>query len=601
MNWYGDMNSDRHIWWRIALLAGVSLALLFVCGAICADTTEQGGIKTFRSDVTVKQDATLEVREEITLDSGGKYYRYGFMRNLPIGSEDRWDRKYVGEYKRDNGVRVKILEITEDGQPVKYEQGQGYGYSQLRIGEKDMPLAAGEHRYVIRYSVNGALTLSAGGDALYWNAIGHERDVPVAEAILSVHLPAGVSAADAIVEPRIAGRGVSFPRRAETELERIDEGAGTVAYRATKVGPRQSLSVAVTWPAGYVHAPKFSFLTEGQELLAAPVLLFMFYLIAWLRIGPEPKPGTVVTRYEPPDGLSAAAVRYAVTTGSDGRSFAAVITALATRGCLRVEPRDGKYRLSRMMSDRAAEAQLAPEEKRVLTMLFEDGATIDLTPAMDQRNTAQNTRYVSAIQQELSQRMDGLYFTKHAGVIALGVLATVVAALSLAATAQGRDTSGALFFTMWVLFAGLMIGLLFEVAFLPACKTALRSGGWVKLLPGAAALAVFAGVIVYMLRELADGVSPAFAIMIAALLLVNLGWGPQLKRRTPQGQQVLDEIAGFRLFLEKVEKDRLDKLNSADEAPQMLDEHLPYAIALEVREAWGDHLAQTFLATTVMR
>jgi Predicted membrane protein (DUF2207) len=601
MNWYGDMNSDRHIWWRIALLAGVSLALLFVCGAICADTTEQGGIKTFRSDVTVKQDATLEVREEITLDSGGQYYRYGFMRNLPIGSEDRWDRKYVGEYKRDNGIRVKILEITEDGQPLKYEQGQGYGYSQLRIGKKDMPLAAGEHRYVIRYSVHGALTRSAGRDALYWNAIGHERDVPVAEAILSVHLPAGVSAADAAVEPRVAGRGVSFPRRTETELERVDEGAGTVAYRATNVGPRQSLSVALTWPAGYVRVPKFSFLSEGQQLLAAPVLLFMFYLIAWLRIGPEPKPGTVVTRYEPPDGLSAAAVRYAVTTGSDGRSFAAVIAALATRGCLRVEPQDGKYRLSRMMSDRAAETQLAPEEKRVLTMLFEDGATIDLTPAMDQRNTAQNTRYIFAIQQELSQRMDGLYFTKHAGVIVLGVLATFIAALALAATAHGRDASGAAFFTMWVLFAGLLIGLLFEVAFLPACKTASRSGGWVKLAPGTAAVAVFAVVIAYMLRELAEGVSPAFAIMIAALLLVNLGWGPQLKRRTPQGRQVLDEIAGFRLFLEKVEKDRLDKLNSAEEAPQLLDEHLPYAIALEVREAWGDHLAQTFLATTVMR
>jgi hypothetical protein len=45
----------------------------------------------------------------------------------------------------------------------------------------------------------------------------------------------------------------------------------------------------------------------------------------------------------------------------------------------------------------------------------------------------------------------------------------------------------------------------------------------------------------------------------------------------------------------------LDKLNSAEEAPQVLDEHLPYAIALEVREAWGDHLARTFLATTVMR
>src|SRR5258706_10160950 len=83
--------------------------------------------------------------------------------------------------------------------------------------------------------------------------------------------------------------------------------------------------------------------------------------------------------------------------------------------------------------------------------------------------------------------------------------------------------------------------------------------------------------------------------------LTNLAWGPQLKRRTLQGRQILDQIAGFRLFLEKVEQDRLDKLNSAGEPPQMLDEQLPYAIALEVQEAWGDHLAQTFLATTVMR
>jgi len=363
-----------------------------------------------------------------------------------------------------------------------------------------------------------------------------------------------------------------------------------------------SLSVTVTGLAGYVHTPKFSFPSEDRRLLAVPILLFMFYLIAWLRIGPEPKPGTVVTRYEPPNGLSAAAVRYAVTTGSDGRSFAAVIAALATRGCLRVEPNEGKYKLSRLMSDRATEAKLAPEEKRILTMLFEDGPEIVLTPSMDERNTAQNTRYIFGIQQELSKRLDGLYLTKHAGVIALGVLVTLVTALWLAATAHGRDTSGAIFLTMWVLFTGLMIGLLFEVAFLPICKTAIHSGGgWLKLVPGAAAVAAFTAVIVYMLRELGEGVSSGFAIMIAALLLVNLAWGPQLKRRTQQGREILDQIAGFRLFLEKVERDRLDRLNSAGETPQILDEHLPYAIALEVQEAWGDHLAQTFLATTVMR
>jgi FtsH-binding integral membrane protein len=589
------------MWRRIKRLSGVSLVLFFACSTIHGDTAEQSGISIFRSDVRVQADATLEVREDITLDSGGHYYRYGFIRHLPIDSEDRWDRKYVGEYKRDNGIRVKILEITRDGESIKYDQGQGYGYSQLRIGEQDVPLPAGEHRYVIRYSVRGALNLDASADTLYWNADGHERDVPIAEAILCVHLPPGANASDSFVEPRVGGRGVSNQRRAETKLEKVDEGGETITYRATHVGPRQSLSIAVSWPSGHVQAPRFSILGADLRLVAVPVALFLFYLIAWLRIGPEPKPGTLVTRYEPPDGLSAAAVRYAMTTGSDGRSFAAVIAALATSGCLRIEPQDAKYKLSRMMSGRATEAKLAPEEKRVLSMLFEDDPIIELTPAMDQRNTAQNTRYVFAIQQELSKGLDGLYFTKHAGVIALGVLATVGAALWLAATAQGRDTSGALYFTMWILFAGLMIGLLFEVAFLPACKTALRSGGWVKLIPGAAAVAVFVGVIVYMLRELADGVSPVFSMMIAALLLVNLAWGPQLKRRTPQGRQILDEIAGFRLFLEKVEKDRLDKLNSANEAPQTLDKNLPYAIALEVREAWGDHLAQTFLSTSVMR
>ena len=582
-------------------LAGIGLAFLCFCGALRADFA-RGGITAFRADVTVKPDATLDVREEINLSNASKYYRYGFIRNLPIDSEDRWDTKYVGEYRRDNGIRVKILEVTENGLPIRYEQGQGYGYSQLRIGAKNVPMDAGEHRYVIRYTVTGALKPGASADTLYWNAIGHERDVPVEQAILSIHLPAGVSATDVTVEPRVAGRGVSSPRRAETELERVDAAAGTVTYRAAHVAPRQSLSLAVSWPAGYIHASKFPWFGQDQRLLAAPGLLFLFYLVAWLRIGPEPKPGPVVTRYEPPDGLSAAAVRYAMTTGSDGRTFAAVIAALAVRECLRVEPQDGKYNLSRLMSDRATEAKLAPEEKRVLLMLFEDQGVIELTPSMDQRNTAQNTRYVAAIQRELSKRLNGLYFTNHIEVIALGVLATFAAALWLAFTAQGRDASGATFFTTWILLAGLITGLVFEMGFLPACKMATLSGtGWIRLLPGTAALAAFAAAIVYMLIELAKGVSPKFSITLAALLLTNLVWGPQLKRRTPQGRQVLDQIAGFQLFLEKVEKDRLQRLNSAGEAPEMLDEHLPYAIALEVREAWGDHLAQTFLVAGVMR
>jgi Predicted membrane protein (DUF2207) N-terminal domain/Predicted membrane protein (DUF2207) C-terminal domain len=578
----------------------ILLAALCRCQPAAADPSVRSGITFFRADVTVQEDATLEVREEIVVNHAASFYQYGFRRDLPISSNDRWDPRYAGEYKPDNGIRVDILEVTEDGRPVRYEQGSGYGYSQLFIGGRNVPLDSGQHRFVIRYTVDSALSLGAARDTLYWNAIGHERNAPVAEAILAIHLPAAVPRESLEMEPRVGGRGVSFPRRPETGLERVEDSSGDVVYRATNVGPRQSLSLALSWPSGYIHPPKLDSLRRDFWMLAAPGLLFLYYLIAWFGIGPEPKPGAVVARYEPPEGLSPAAVRYIAAGTTDGRSFAAVIAELAFRGCLRVEPLNGKYKLSRLMSDRAAESALAPEEKRLLGLLFEDGPVIELSPAMDQRNAAQNGRYVFHLHEELTKQLGGQYFSRHSGIIALGVLATFASVLALAMASRGRDATAAIFFTLWVLFCGLIVGLMIEFSLASAWKAALETRvGWTKLLPATAAIAIFVAAIAFLLTKLAAGVSLSFSLMLLAFLLINLGWGPRLKRKSPLGRQASDQIAGFRQFLQKVEQDQLNRLNPSELAPGDLDRFLPYAIALDLREAWGDQLSQAFLATTV--
>ena len=569
---------------------------------------DSGGITRFHADVRVREDATLDVREEITVNNAARYYKYGFRRDLPITPNERWDTRYVGEYKPDNGVRVDFLEVTEDGAPVSWTQGTGYGYSQIFIGPKNVALDSGEHRFALHYTVTSALTLgtTVGAslrDTLYWNAIGHERNSPVAEAILAVHLPAGVPSGAIDATAHVAGRGVSSPRGPETTLDRIAEPTepSAIVYRSTNIRPRQSLSVAIVWPSGYVHPPRFEPLRRDAWLFAAPGALFLFYLIAWLRIGREPKSGPVVVAYEPPQGLSAAAMRYIAYSATDGRSFAAVIAHLAVNGCLRVEPENGKYKLSRLMSDRATGATLAPEETRVLRLLFSDGPTIELSPSMEQQNAAKNGLYIGAIHDELNKKLAGKYLNRHIGIILLGVLGTFAIALPLAAMARGRDPFGALFFTVWVLFAGLIIGMIVETSFVSAWKTALRSGRrWVTMLPGTAAIAVFGAAIGYLLRQLAAGVSLTFALMVLALILINLGWAPWLKRKSALGRQVCDQIAGFRQFLLTVEQDRLNRLTDASQTSEDLDQFLPHAIALEVKEAWGDHLAQTFLATTVM-
>jgi len=151
------------------------------------------------------------------------------------------------------------------------------------------------------------------------------------------------------------------------------------------------------------------------------------------------------------------------------------------------------------------------------------------------------------------------------------------------------------------LFCGLAMGMMFELSFATAWRSVFRSGkGWLKLLPGTAAIAIFGSAIVFMLTKLAAGVSPSFAWTVVALLAINLGWAPQLKRRTKLGRDLLDQIAGFRQFLEKVEQDRMNRLAPSASTSADLDRYIPYAIALEVKEAWGDHLAQTFLTSTVV-
>ena len=471
---------------RRAILFGFILAVLFVCAALHAKLVAAPGeqIVSFDADIIVNPDATLTVREDFVVHSEGSYFKYGFTRHLPIDDEARWDERYAGKWQRDNGIRAKILEITENGAPVNFQQASGPGYPQLRIGPRDEPLARSDHHYAIRYTVDGALGFGATRDTLYWNAIGHYWDLPTGRARVSVRLPSSVRAAtDVIGEARVGGRGVSDNRGAPPAIaETIEDGSAGAAFIAIGLQPRQSLSVVVTCPAGTVNRPALGIWSRDKWYLAAPAALCIYYFLVWLSIGRGPKPGTAVVRYEPPPGISAAAARYLVTTGSDGRSLAAVIAALAAHNCLSVEVHDGTYKLTRLSPNPGEESKLAPEEKHALQFLFEDGPSAEITPSMSQENSLRNSRYVANIQGDLAKRLDGLYFTRHLGYVALGVMATFATAFWLAATAQGRDTSATLFMTAWLLFCGLILGAIAETGLIPAWIDAIRgTGRWMQV------------------------------------------------------------------------------------------------------------------------
>jgi uncharacterized membrane protein len=63
--------------------------------------------------------------------------------------------------------------------------------------------------------------------------------------------------------------------------------------------------------------------------------------------------------------------------------------------------------------------------------------------------------------------------------------------------------------------------------------------------------------------------------------IVFIAWGWVMPRKTRAGVQVATKVRGFQEFLERAEKDRLERM-----PPDTLHRWLPWAMALGVTERW---------------
>ena len=110
---------------------------------------------------------------------------------------------------------------------------------------------------------------------------------------------------------------------------------------------------------------------------------------------------------------------------------------------------------------------------------------------------------------------------------------------------------------------------------------------------------------------------PAILIVIAsAVIALSIGSGPTvlviativlsvltigffaviMRRPTMRGRKLLDEMLGFKDFLEIAEKDELNLRNPPAKTPQLFEALLPFALALGVDQQWSERFA-TVLAS----
>ncbi len=72
-----------------------------------------------------------------------------------------------------------------------------------------------------------------------------------------------------------------------------------------------------------------------------------------------------------------------------------------------------------------------------------------------------------------------------------------------------------------------------------------------------------------------------------------------MKAHTREGRLITDQIEGFRQYLGVAEEDRLNALNPPEKTPELFEKFLPYAVALDVENAWAAKFATLLAAAPV--
>jgi len=92
------------------------------------------------------------------------------------------------------------------------------------------------------------------------------------------------------------------------------------------------------------------------------------------------------------------------------------------------------------------------------------------------------------------------------------------------------------------------------------------------------------------------GATPFVIATIVLSVLTMVFFAIIMKRPTIRGRELLDEMLGFKDFLEIAEKDELNLRNPPQKTPELFEMMLPYALALGVEQQWSEKFADVLAA-----
>lgn len=479
----------------------------------------------------VAQERILSYDSEVRVRTDGSL---DVMERIAVRAEGNSIRRgiyrdFPTRYKDRHGNRVvvdfQVIDVRRDGRTEPWFIEKKSNGVRINTGNDDFLPTPADFTYTLHYRTTRQLGFFDDHDELYWNAIGTGWDFPIEHGSVEVRLPAAVPVGEIKVEGYTGAQGQQGHAYAAEVVA-----PGIARWQLTQpLAPREGMTVVMGFPKGVVIAPTRT--QRWQWLLKdnRGVLIALAGLIALL--------GFCARRWhrlgrDPRPGVIIA--RYDPPTGYSPAGLRFMQRMAYDTRCFS----------SDLLSLAVAGNVGIHREKGLL----KDDWELERTPAGGQPATRE--------QQILLARLF------------VGGQSTLELKSTNAATVSGAQMAHSA---------------VLEQRFKPALF--VRNGGSIGI---AFLIALASGVPAVVLSG--GGGIPVIIGLLALMAVLLIVFAVLVKAPTPAGRKLLDEIEGLKLYLAVAQRDELKNL-PGPEAPPALDAKryemlLPYAVALEVEDAW---------------
>lgn len=374
----------------------------------------QERILDFASDISIEANGAVLVVETIVVQVEGQRIQRGILRDFPTRYEDRLGRAVV--------VPFQVLNVQRDGVADQYKVEPLTNGMRVRIGNPQLMLPHGPHTYLISYRTGRQLGFFERHDELYWNVTGNGWPFVIERASTRVRLP------QAVATDKLSAEAYTGPQGAKGRNATAGVSDGEFVFETTRrLAPNEGLTIVAAFPKGIVTAPsefkQFAWMigdNAGDLLgIGGLALLLTFMFVMWWRVGRDPHKGPAFPRYDAPDNMSAAAIRFIDRMSFDARCLAAGVLGLGSRGYLKVHQKDDGFVVQRT----GAPVKWLAGEKPMADALFHTGPQAVLSQKYDPAVAQAKSELSSA----LKRNYKGILFRKNGWPLWIAVLAGAAA------------------------------------------------------------------------------------------------------------------------------------------------------------------------------